>query len=376
MFAIFLTQMSSLAPYTPLGASYATSDPNTNAAFFATYLNATLVNQTASTSLIRFGTAPAYFNTTGVASPYYIRFVRPTNETELQQLREYEAMLAGLHAGIANGIYDQFMDSHLGVFLIDKAEHTKYVQRLRADGVPFLVRCGEELPGFASVFAAAPSGLVVEVSGYSDLPAVHWDFCSPTSEMARRWLSTAKQTPHPLSLVPQIWKMTLQSSAPVEAQAVVNEILATRTTLQPHAKAGANGTCANITWSAFETCAHPSRFSCVYQVHFIENPRKPVGSLSVRGLEQLAGRQWLKNMSDFRAWGLQNFVLLHSDGAADLARKLEQGTSLRYSASSMQVRGVLRTSVMLAVPHAATDQFVVTDAPVDDAAAFLLSALM
>ena len=81
-------------------------------------------------------------------------------------------------------------------------------------------------------------------------------------------------------------------------------------------------------------------------------------------------------MSDFRAWGLQNFVLLHSDGAADLARKLEQGTSLRYSASSMQVRGVLRTSVMLAVPHAATDQFVVTDAPVDDAAVFLLSALI
>ena len=35
LFAIFLTQMSSLAPYTPLGASYTTSDPNTNAAFFA-----------------------------------------------------------------------------------------------------------------------------------------------------------------------------------------------------------------------------------------------------------------------------------------------------------------------------------------------------
>ena len=115
--------------------------------------------------VLKFGQSPAYFNNTGPtpASPYHIRFIRPSNLLDLKSLQHYEAYLEELHEGMREDKYDQFMDSHLGVFLLDTKAHDSYVRRLLKANITFIVRSGAELPGFRSVFVSAPGGFVVEV---------------------------------------------------------------------------------------------------------------------------------------------------------------------------------------------------------------------
>ena len=221
--------------------------------------------------MIQFGQSPAYFNTTGPtpASPYHIRFVRPSNLLDLQSLQRYEAYLEELHKGMRQDDYDQFMDSHLGVFLLDTKSHDSYVRRLLRANITFIVRSGAELPGFRSVFVSAPGGFVVEVhlaflsyfvntlitftflflhiqvSGFSSfLPANKWNFCGPKWFQPLRPELTQRNAAAPSAFSPdwQIWKFTLQSGAPLAAQVYINETVGTFYYHQPHAAEGANGT--------------------------------------------------------------------------------------------------------------------------------------
>ena len=83
-------------------------------------------------------------------------------------------------------------------------------------------------------------------------------------------------------------------------------------------------------------------------------------------LEAQAKRTWLANMSsaDGHTWNLQNFVLLHSAQTKQLALKLDTSPEhvyfdVRTSGANMQRK---MTSVKIGMPHAVTEQIVVTDA--------------
>ena len=82
-------------------------------------------------------------------------------------------------------------------------------------------------------------------------------------------------------------------------------------------------------------------------------------------LEVLAKRTWLANMSaaDGHAWNLQNFVLLYSAQTKQLALKLDTSSEHVYFDVRTSDANAHRkmTSIKIGMPHAVTEQIVVTD---------------
>lgn len=275
--------------------TYAAADPVAARDFSVEYLGAREIPQphkggNGSCALIKWVT----FDQSGIDYQFHFvdSFEARVGNFTLAEWSRYMQLLNGNISGIPREKYNQYMDNHVGLYVEDMKP---YVKRLEEGGVPYFTRKQGVHDGGCDVFVQLPNnGIIVELACAtagccpSDFNPVAWDLCKPAfaAEDARhvrapslhRALSgeTHLSAPPPSpSMVP--WKMTYASTDPAAAANFVVDVLGASHI--PHAKSLSDH-CGTIRWVQFP----PS--SGGWQMHFVHNPHKPEGNMSLKMLEQ------------------------------------------------------------------------------------------
>ena len=291
----FIATLLSAFAATPTGgpvawkATYAAADPQSAIDFCIRYLGARQIPQphhggNGTCSLIKWVT----FDASGIN--YQFHFVdsfeaRMGNFT----LTDWAAYMEALNGNISSGLYNAYMDNHVGLHVTDMRP---YLERLRRDNVPYFTRTQDKHDPGCDVFVQLPgNGIIVELACGTkgccpdDVHPIGWDLCKPGEMMelhrrTARALEEEDASSGSATITLRPWKMTFASSDPQAAADFVVRTLGASHIPHPPSL---SDVCGKVRWVEFPP---PKGQYTGYQLHFVHNPRKASGKMSVEAFER------------------------------------------------------------------------------------------
>ena len=263
--------------FSPWRVNYACSDPDAAAHFAIAYLGAReptpVPGRNASCAKIRqvdFAAPPG-------GRPFELSFVDSFDKRGGSFTpANWTAYASRLYGNLSTSSYTAWADNHAGIYV---PSIVPYLDAFDKGGVEFFTRRQTATDQGCDVVLLPGCGQLFELRA-DDCPAstpVHdWNLCEPTN------VSTSLSRSRNAWVVP--WKMTFASSDPAAAAAFVVRALG-GTVIAP--SADLNQSCGTVRWLALPKGGSGANDDTDgFQLHFVYNPRKRTGPLTVERFEK------------------------------------------------------------------------------------------